>query len=199
MKHILFLLITTLLLGACNNNAVRDSATQPPPTADSVVTAKGYFPIAGFIAGEIRFVDSLQLPLVKIVTVKNQKKELPVSDAEFKELAKHFTEPDISSRDMRDFYTESSMVDKGIITLEYLASDRTLPVQKASVFIRQNSYGSDKVTGIYMEKIFNKADTIVREKMYWKAARNLQIITDKQVNNKTLPTEQVKIVWDPTD
>jgi hypothetical protein len=199
MKHILFLLITIPILVACNNSTTGDTATTPPPPADSVATAKGYFPIAGFIAGEIRFVDSLQLPLLKIVTIKNEKKQLPVSDAEFKELAKHFTEPDISSRDMRDFYTESSMVDQGVVTLEYTASDRTLPVQKASVYIRQNSYGTDKVTGIYIEKVFNRADTMVREKMYWKAARNLQIITEKQVNNKMLPTEQVKIVWDPTD
>ena len=39
-------------------------------------------------------------------------------------------------------------------------------------------------------------DTLVLQKMYWKAGRNFQIITRTNVHGKPFADKQVKVVWD---
>jgi hypothetical protein len=198
MKQSLFVILAIAGFIACKNHTPTNTeATQK----DTSTAAKSFFPVVDFIGGEMKMVDSLQLPLTKTVTINKKEKLTQLSDAEFHMLAKNFTEPDINTSALRRFYTESSIADESIpsISFTYTATDTALPIQKVNVFVKPDPIENDKVRGIYIEKVFRNGDTAIQQKLYWKAGRNMQIITEKRIGDKHLPAEQVKVVWDPTE
>lgn len=204
MKKALFISWFITALIACNNHTVTETnpgETTKKDSAEATPDTSGFFPVAAFIGGEIKTIDSFQLPLTKTITINNKPKVFPVSDEEFRALAKNFTEPDVNSPELAKHYTKSNIADESIpsITLSFTANDNTVPVRKVDVYVKPDPASTDKVSAIYIEKSFTSGDTIVNQRLYWKAGRNMQITTEKIINNKTLPLQQVKVVWDPND
>ena len=191
------LLAISLLLGACKNNS-SEKAADNPITKESIPKEQSFFPVPDYIGGQIRIIDSLQLPISKSVTVNNKTKLFAATDKELAELAQNFRQPDISNPAIKKFYTETSIADQSTpsVTLIFTTSDTTLPIQKINVYVKPDPVENDKVTGIYMEKIFSRNDTSFNQKLYWKTGKNMQVITEKQVKGKAFPIEQIKISWD---
>ena len=191
------LLAISLLLGACKNNS-SEKAADNPITKESIPKEQSFFPVPDYIGGQIRIIDSLQLPISKSVTVNNKTKLSAATDKELAELAQNFRQPDISNPAIKKFYTETSIADQSTpsVTLIFTTSDTTLPIQKINVYVKPDPVENDKVTGIYMEKIFSRNDTSFNQKLYWKTGKNMQVITEKKVKGKALPVEQIKISWD---
>jgi hypothetical protein len=195
MKQFKLLLVIAVIMLACNNQ--KTSTT--PIQSDTIMQQQTFFPILDFIGGQIKMIDSLQLPLTKSVTSNNKTKLEALSDTEFKLLARNFQQPDINDTAIRKFYKETSIADQSIpsVTLIYSTSDTMLPIQKASVFIKPDPFKNDKVSAIYIEKLFKQNDTLINQKLYWKTDKNFQVITEKKIGNRLLPVEQVKVIWDP--
>ena len=200
MKYILPALVAGLLLSACNNQPPKTTATKTT-TTDSTRTAQSFFPIPDYIGGQLKIIDSLKLPISKTVTINNNTKLSAATDKELNELALNFRQPDINDPAIKKFYTQTSIADRSVpsVTLIFTASDTTLPIQKINVYIKPDPVKNDQVTGIYIEKMFSRNDTSFNQKLYWKTAKNMQVITEKRVNGKVLPVEQIKITWDYTN
>jgi hypothetical protein len=199
MKYTVFVLVTCLLIASCNNDT-------PPVTAkntqtDSAAAPQSFFPVPDYIGGQLRIIDSLQLPLRMSVTVNNKTKSTVITGKELGIWAKKFQQPDISDPALKNYYKETNLADQSIpsVTLIYSAADNTLAVQKINVFIKPDPVENDKVTGIYIEKTFSRNDTGFNQKLYWKTGKSMQVVTEKQIHGKLLPAEQVKIVWDGTE
>ena len=213
MKYFLFSLFTACVLFSCKNNTAGSNTAGTPASdtshatdttasqADTASAPQPFFPIADFIGGQMRYIDSLQLPLTKTVIVNNKSTLSSLPDAEFRALAAQFREPDISSPALSPFYKESSYSDRSIssIVFTYTATRPGLEIQKADVIIKQDASNNDKVRTIYIEKQQQSGDTLISRKLYWKVNRNFQVITEKRVNKTFLPVEQVKVVWDPSE
>ncbi|HEY4147919.1 MAG TPA: hypothetical protein VGM41_03270 [Chitinophagaceae bacterium] len=211
MKNFLFSLAITCFFFSCKNQpagndapstdstaaAAADSASSRPDTTETA----SFFPVPDYIGGQLRYVDSLQLPLTKSVTVNGKTSLVSLPDAEFRRLAGYFRKPDINDPVLKRFYKETSLADQSIpsVTLSYTTDNPDLEIRKIDVIIQPDPVRNDRVRTIYMEKIFRANDTIVRQKLYWRANHNFQIITEKQIGKTLLPAEQVKAVWDPTD
>lgn len=195
------LALLAILFFSCKNHGSTPEKTIPGPKTDSVITAQDFFPVADFIGGQIKMIDSLQLPLSKSVTINNKTKLEAVTDQEFKSLALNFSQPDINAPGLKIKYKETSIADQSIpsVTLTYSTADTSLQVQKISVFIKPDPVANDKVNAIYIEKLFTKGDTIFNQKLYWKTGKNFQITTEKKTGGKLLPVEQVKVIWDPVE
>ena len=74
MKQSLFVILAVAGFISCKNHTPTSTeATQK----DTSTTAKSFFPVVDFIGGEMKMVDSLQLPLTKTVTI-NKKEKQPV-------------------------------------------------------------------------------------------------------------------------
>jgi hypothetical protein len=200
MKYTVFALMTGLLIAACNNNASKTTNTTAAAT-DSIAPQQDFFPVPDYIGGQLKIIDSLQLPISKSVTVNNNTQLSVATDKELRELAQNFRQPDISDPALKKFYHETSIADQSVpsVTFIYTTTDTTLQVQKINVYVKPDPVQNDKVTGIYIEKTFNRNDTSFTQKLYWKTGKNMQIITEKQVKGKSLPVEQVKITWDYTN
>jgi len=200
MKYTVFSLITGLLIAACNNKAPKTSTDKPTAT-DSIAPQQDFFPVPDYIGGQLKIIDSLKLPISKSVTINSKTRLSVATDNELRELAQDFRQPDISDPSLKNFYTETSIADESVpsVTFIYTTTNTTLPVQKINVYVKPDPVQNDKVTGIYMEKVFSRNDTVFNQKLYWKTGKNMQIITEKQVKGKSLPVEQVKITWDYTN
>lgn len=198
MKYILSILIACLLLTACNNNVKTVAAAT---TKDSIAE-QDFFPVAEYIGGQLTLIlDTFRFPLTKTITRNGKSKLTSATDEELRNWAEDFRKPDINDSSLRAFYKETSIADQsnGSVTLDYATTNSSLPVQKIDVYIQADPVQNDKVTGIYIEKVFNLGDTSCNQKLYWKTGKNMQVFTEKRIKDKLLPLEQVKISWDGSE
>src|SRR6266849_3551438 len=126
MKYFLSTLAIACFLFACkhqpggNHLIATDAAdTTTRTAADSFsskpdTTAGPFFPVADYIGGQLKFVDSLQLPITKSTTVNGKTALASLPDAEFRRLAANFQHPDIGDPSLKKFYKESSLADESI-------------------------------------------------------------------------------------
>jgi hypothetical protein len=201
MKYIVPVLITTsLLFTACKNNPPKNTSNAGT-VKDSVAPQQDFFPVPEYIGGQLKMIDSLQLPLSMSVKVNNKTTLHACTDKELLQWAQNFQQPDISDSALKKQYTETSIADQSVpsVTFIYSTTNTILTVQKINVFIKPDPVANDKVTGVYIEKLFTVHDTIFNQKLYWKTGKNLQVTTEKKINGTVLPVEQVKITWDPSE
>lgn len=146
-------------------------------------------------------VDSLQLPVMKFVTINNKTDSGLISWDEFKVLAADFLQPDISDPSISGLYKENSFADQSIpsVTLTYAAQNKDLEIRRVDITINPNPVLYDKVRSIYLEKNSIRKDTFIHKKLYWRADRNFQIITTMQLQNQPSATRILKCIWDYTD
>ncbi len=198
MKYILSLIVAGLLLTACNHNAKPASAA----TEKDSIPQQDFFPVAEYIGGQLTLIlDTFRFPLTKTITRNGKSNLTSATDQELRQWAESFRKPDINDSSLRIFYKETSIADQsnGSVTLDYATTNNSLPVQKIDVYIQADPVQNDKVTGIYIEKYFLLGDTSCSQKLYWKTGKNMQVFTEKKINNKLLPLEQVKITWDGSE
>jgi hypothetical protein len=199
MKQIMSVLALINIFVSCNHHSAQNEIKASDQK--DTLQVQTFFPIADFIGGQIKMIDSLQLPLSKSLTAGSKTTLESISDKEFRLLANNFLQPDINDTAIRKFYTETSMADQSIpsVTLIYTTANTGLPIQKINVYIKPDPVKNDKVSSIYIEKVFSNADTVISQKLYWKSDKNFQINTEKRLGSITFPAEQVKVIWDPVE
>jgi hypothetical protein len=199
MKQYMSVLAIMSIVVSCKNHSSPNVITAA--VQKDSIQEQSFFPVADFIGGQIKMIDSLQLPLSKSVTTGRKTQLASISDKEFKSLATNFLKPDINDSVIKKYYTETSVADQSIpsVTLTYSTNNNGLLIQKINVFIKPDLVKNDKVSAIYIEKIFSNADTSISQKLYWKTDKNFQIITEKKLRHITFPTEQIKVIWDPVE
>ncbi len=189
MKYIVFVITIALVISSCNNNAPK-TEDKPTKTTDSAAAAaqQDFFPIPDYIGGQLKIIDSLKLPVSKSVIINNVPKLSESSLQELRELAQNFRQPDINDAAVKKLYTETSIADQSApsVTLIFTTKDTSLPIQKIEVYIKPDPVNTDKVTGIYIEKMFSRNDTSFNQKLYWKTGKNMQVNTEKQVKEKNI-------------
>lgn len=200
MKYTAIALFLSLIISSCHSPA-KPAEDSKAPLADSS-SNKYFFAVSDYIGGQVTLIiDSFKYPLTKTITVKGKSNLSSATDNELRALADQFRNPNINDSSIHKFYKETSIADQSnaLVTFEYAATNASLPVQKIDVYIKPDPVAADKVTSVYIEKVFTKGDTTFSQKLYWKTAKNAQVITEKQVAGKSLPVEQVKIAWDPSE
>lgn len=198
MKYTISALIAvSWLMTSCKDNTPQNNKNRPA-VQDSAIAQPSFFPVPDYVGGQLRIIDSLQLPLSMDVTVNGKTVSRKATASDLQLWAQNFLLPDISDPAVKKFYTETNIADQSIpsVMLIYSTPNDTLTVQKINVFIKPDPVQNDKVTGVYIEKIFKRKDTVFNQKLYWKTGKNMQVITEKKIKNTTLPVEQIKIIWE---
>jgi len=184
-------IVFTFLMVACNN------APDSNKTEDNGGEVS-FFPTASFFAGQVKMVDSLQLPVLKFVTSNGHTDTTQITTREMGLMATDFLQTDLSGPELRKLYKEESFADQSIssITLTYSTKDRNLPVQRMDVIINPDPVLNDKVRSIYIEKLEKHGDTSVLKKMYWKTDKHFLIISSAKVDNDSAKITQLRVQWD---
>ncbi len=192
-KLLIGTIVCLLLLACCNNKQKTDSTKQEEN--------KNYFPVADFIRGEISYVDSLPLGIIKYI-IKNGKTDSSyIKTDEFDRLAQEFLPAELNDSIFRKNFIETSFLDQTtqLLTFTYSTKNALLQLHRVDILATPSATGFDKVRSIYMEKSSGKNDTSIIKKMYWRTKKSFEIITLLQPNNKPLITDQLKVVWDNDD
>ncbi|MFI5156328.1 MAG: hypothetical protein ACHQEM_09085 [Chitinophagales bacterium] len=183
------------LVCGCANNKVQ------PPLQDSVaVEKKDYFPVLDFLKGEIAYVDSFPLRIIKYTISGSHKDSSIIQSTAFDDLAKKFLSPELEKAAFEKEFKESSFLDQTSQSLSFTYSTQNngLQIQRVDV-LASPSLGFDKVKSIYLEKLSHSQDSTIIEKMYWRSRSNFQIIRILELPNHTSTSSQLKVVWDNKD
>jgi hypothetical protein len=195
-----FLSIMILLLcaTACHQKTpaapAAETGGQP---ADTV--SKEFFPVADYIQGEIRYVDSTPLAILKFNMQDGKTDSSFIRQGEFNRLAQEFLPPDLATDNFEKNYSEKSFLDEttGSYVFTYSPKNNGLALQRVDVLIAAGKK-LDNIKSIYLEKSFSSGDTLVTKKMFWKARKSFLIVTTLRVPPKLAVVGQLRVVWDNT-
>ena len=157
-----------------------------------------FFPVQDYLMNEIKTVDSLPVGIMKKVIINNRTDSAFIERAEFKLLANEFVGPDLEKTVLGKNYTENSFMDEttGYLSFTYEARNQEAPIRRIDVLAKPGAT-SARVNSIYMEKAYLLQDTVVNERLYWKANTSFRIIKEKKYKNKVPVVEQLLVIWDP--
>jgi hypothetical protein len=194
MKY-LIALILGLTIVSCKNPGHQAA----PTNQDSIPpndTANTFFPVADYLETEILHVDSVPLALKKYTTTNNRTDSAFIQVPEFNTLAKQFLPQELHDGRFEKDYTETSFKDKSTeyITFTYSTAVAELPLKRVDVqTIPYN--GSQQVRSIYLEKNYSSGDSLITQKMYWRAGKSFQIATRTTLKGKPPVEQLLKVVW----
>jgi hypothetical protein len=190
------------LLTACRQPGP-SATTTAPVSGDS--TQKNFFPVADYIRGEMRYVDSMPLALLKYTVRDNRTDSGFIHADEFHRIAGEFLLPGLAKENFEKNFSQSSFMDEtsGYLTFTYSTLDKDQPLQRVDVLALPAAAGTNtnQVKSIFLQTSSISADTVVVKKMLWIAKESLLVITSLQPRNKPAIVSQVKVVWDsgPTE
>ena len=190
MKNYLAIALAFLLFACSNNSSDKKSETEGEVS---------FFPTASFFAGQVKMVDSLQLPVLKFVTAANGHTDTSqITTREMGLMAADFLQTDLTGPELRKLYKEQSFADQSIssVTLTYSTTHKELPIQRLDVLINPNPVMNDKVRSIYIEKLEKHGYTSVLKKMYWKTDKHFLDISSASVDNDPAIVTQLRVQWD---
>ncbi len=201
MKHSYIYICALLLsLAACRQHSPSASAVGDPDAIKKDSAQKNFFPVADYIRGEIHYVDSMPLAIMKYQIHDDRTDSSFIHSDEFHRIAGEFLLPELEKGNFEKQYLEKSFMDEtsGYLTFTYSTPDKSLPLQRADVLAipAATAAGSSQIKSIYLETSRSSGDTLIIKKMLWIARKNLLIITSLQPNGKPHITRQVKVVWD---
>ncbi len=183
-RLLLLFIITPFFLAACGGDKKEEKEK------------KDYYPIAGYIRGQLAYLDSMPLGILHYRTTGDKTDSLVIEKTAFRNtVAEGFIASDISSSGKMKDYKETPFIDAGMgtMTLVYTPESDNLPVRKIDVLL---SIASSDVYTVYVERTLPDSDSAVLQKMLWTHNKNCQVIS---IIKKPGEEEQVIIdhyVWD---
>jgi len=200
MKNFIAILFAggCLLCIACGHAASSTTPSQNDSVSTPMDSAKDtFFPVANYLESEILHIDSTPLALMKYTSQGTRRDSGYIQVPEFNLLAKQFLVPELINGSFEKDFAESSFMDKTTESITFTYAPRNGdPSLKRLDVLAEPGTTSNKVKSIYLERSFTTGDTLVRQRLYWKAGRNFQIVNTYLVHDKPPIEQQVKVVWD---
>ena len=116
---------------------------------------------------------------------------------EFNALALQFVVPEFRDGSFERDFTESSFIDRGTraVTFTYSTPNRNLSLQRVDVIATPQG-ATHQMKSIYLETSRVSGDSVIRQKMFWQAAKNFEVVSQIRVKGKPPVEQQLKVVWD---
>jgi hypothetical protein len=183
-------------LGACGNHKRPADLTRQDSPLQADSNKNAFFPVAEYLESEILYVDSVPLALRKYNIGNGRTDSALIQVPEFNKLALQFLPPDLHNGNFEKSFTESSFMDKTTqsVTFSYSTALNDLALRRVDVQTSV-SYGSQKVKSIYLETSRHSGDSLILQKMYWRAGRSFQVMTITSMKGKAPMEQQLKVVW----
>ena len=197
MKYLIVLFLGVSMLFACGHHAQPAADSKDSlPGSDSSAAKNEFFPVDDYLEAEILSVDSLPMAFWKYVTHDNKTDSVLINSAQFNALALQFLPPEIRDGGLTKNFTESSFMDKTTetATFTYTPLNKDLPLQRVDVQTAKG-VGAMQVKSVYLERNRVAGDSVILQKLLWRAKHSFQIVTLVRVKGKAPQEEQVRVVW----
>ncbi|MEX6688402.1 hypothetical protein QTN47_12890 [Danxiaibacter flavus] len=180
---------TLLVLFSCNSKNTPEEGAKIINN-DSTV----FYPIRQFFTEDKKDVDSTPYFLYRIAEKDGRRDSTPISKRTFDSLASMFTAFDINDTSVKKYYEENVFNDltTNSITLSYRSINKRLPVQSIDVLLNNES---QRVKRIFVSKLSNKGDTVIIDKMGWKANESFYINRLIQLPGGKEQSEKNTVIW----
>ena len=186
MNKLLFILFFIVLFSACKNRKKNENAPE-------------FFPVASFLKGQVKNVDTSLYRIIKIETVDGRSDTSYIRREEFGKVAGDFTRlPDIGSDKYYDDYDETQMYDDALesFILTYTTKEEDNEVQRADVMLgRGNEEGTNDVKNIIVRTVENKGQTSIEKSMVWYVDQKFIIVTKTYTKDKPEKINKVEVIW----
>ena len=180
-----------LIVSSCGNNTAGSDQETPPPNS--------FFPIAEYVKGEIKIVDSLPVGIMKKTITKKRRDSTFIERPEFDSLASAFTTSALEKANLENQYKEHSFMDEttGYFTFTYEPKIQNAQYERIDVLVKPGD-PADKVNSIYLKKSSVQNDTVINERLYWKANTSFSITKEKKYKEQDPVVEQLLVIWNPS-
>lgn len=201
---VVVLLAGPVLLNACSNHNQPAKQTRadgglnlPEASPDSDATKNTFFPVADYLEAEILHVDSSLLAIHKYTTRNGHTDSSFILLPEFNTLALQFVPEELANGSFEKNFTETSFQDKTTrsITFTYSTVVRDAALQRVDVLTVPGSRAM-QVRSVYMEKSRVAGDSVILQKLYWRAQQSFEIATLIRVKGRQPVEQQLRVVWD---
>ena len=195
VRTFLSILFASIIIIACREK--KDRREQPETAAADSAKIKDYFPVLGFLRGEMVKVDSLPGGILQLVRNGSVTDSSYVTSARVHELAADFLTTELEEDNFEEKYKETSFYDNTTqtSTFMYSANEPTLAIRRVDI-ISQASATYDKVLSIYMEKNSRQSDTTVIKKIQWQPGKQFQLVSEKRIKNEPISSQLTTVIWD---
>lgn len=186
-----------LFCNACTGHARQPLSNQPDSVVHHDSAGSDFFPVAEVLESEILYVDSTPLALHKFVTLDGRTDSSLIGLPEFNALAKQFVVPEFHDGSFEKDFAESSFMDRSTheVTFTYSPTNRDLPLRRIDVIATPQG-AVHQMKSIYLERSRVSGDSVILQKLFWRAARSLEIVSLIRVKGKAPVEQQLKVVWD---
>ncbi len=157
-----------------------------------------FFPVASFIKSQVAQVDTTLNRIMKIITVNGTSDTAHISREEFRKEAKDFLSlPDISSKKLKDDYTETQLYDEDLerVILNYTPKNQDTEIRRQEVMIKPDNLRGDKVESIFIDQLLEFNDSTVQKRLTWNVDHNFQVVTIVQKGNTPDKIHTLRLVW----
>lgn len=168
-------------------------------TALSNADTSRFFSVSSFIKSEMQLLDSMPYYIYLQTTNANGHKDsVTLSKPGFDSLAQAFIQLDIVALGLKDKYTEQSFQDLSTnsITLNYLATDKSLPIQMIQVLLNEDN---SKVNRLYIKTFESSAAGNLTKTYSWKAGKSFYIATAVQKEKQAEQITKQFVNWNDTN
>jgi hypothetical protein len=156
-----------------------------------------YFPVLSFLKSQIANVDTSFYQITRVQKENGHSDTIFIKREEFKNYAKDFISfPDISSKDLKDEYTETKLYDDAInrVVLSYTPKESDADIQRQDITISPSG-DSSKVETIYIDWLKDEGDSVVHKKLFWQMDKSFQIITSISKAGQPERLKTVQVSW----
>lgn len=198
MKYFIVLCLAGVLItAACGHHQQTVDPSKQDSLQQTDSSKNSFIPVADFLETEILHVDSVPFALRKYTTVNGRTDSGFIQVTEFNKLALQFLPPELHNGNFERDFTENSFMDKSTqsIMFTYSTTVTDQPLRRVDVQTI-NHYGAQQVKSIYLEKNRVAGDSLILEKLYWRAGRSFQIVTMTTVKGRPPVEQQLKVIWD---
>src|SRR6476659_7046875 len=131
MQMIIIISACIVLLVACLSHQPVKKKKEPEPV-------KSYFPVQGYIKGEINSIDSLPVGIMKKFSNGTRKDSGFIDRTEFRRLSSEFTSDQLSKAALEKDYTETAFKDEtsGYYTMTYVPNTTSAPLHRIDVTVK---------------------------------------------------------------
>lgn len=187
MKYILYAAFTSFLF-SCKSD------TQKSKIQESTNDFIPFFPVKQYLDSQIHHVNTTPYFMYKVTSDSANTDSSIVTLKDFNTLATSFTNTDITDKKVKKYYKESVFHDLSTqsIVISYTTYKSDLIVQKVDVLLDDEH---QKVKRIFIDKKIATNDSIVFEKLGWKANESFSINRIIQTKNRKEYTQKNTIVW----
>jgi hypothetical protein len=159
---------------------------------------QNFFDVNGFLKSQVAQVDTSLYRIIKMETDGNRTDTTFIPREEFRKYAVDFTSlPDIASKELKDGYTSSKMVDTLLqrVIYSYTAAEDDLEIRREDITIDPRIGSTSEIKTIFIHRIADNSDSTVDKKLLWEVNRRFVVITTTSKENEPERIKKLEVRW----